>query len=126
MITSASKRGLVLQVCDSNGNAARLLVNRGQIETMPDGRIEIEVGSNFSYDLVYEDGTHGTIRGSELIRQMDEANHTQPIQIEISANQIKAMSLRGVTLHLPEFGLERLFIPNEYVQCTQTWLSEQP
>ena len=77
----------------------------------------MEVCSNFSYDLVYEDGTHGTIRGAELIRQMDEANHTQPVQIEISANQVKAMSLRGVTLNLPEFGVERLFIPNEHTQC---------
>ena len=117
LITNASKRGLVLRVCDSNGNAARLMVNRSQLETTPDGKIEMEVCSNFSYDLVYEDGTHGTIRGAELIRQMDEANHTQPVQIEISANQVKAMSLRGVTLNLPEFGVEHLFIPNEHTQC---------
>lgn len=116
MIAAANKRGLVLRICDSNGNAARLMVNRTQIETTPDGKIEMEVGSNFSYDLVYEDGTHGTMRGVELIRQMDEANHAQPVQIEIFASQIKVMSLRGVTLHLPEFGIERLFIPNEYTQ----------
>lgn len=116
MITSASKRGLVLRVCDSNGNAARLMVNRSQLETTPDGKIEMEVGSNFSYDLVYVDGAHGTIRGAELICQMDEANNTQPVQIELSSNQIKAMSLRGVTLNLPQFGVERLFIQNEYTR----------
>ena len=87
--------------------------------------IIFNVGNDFSYDLVYEDGTHGTIRGAKLIQQIDEENHVEPVQVILSENQIKAMSIRGVTLHLPQNGIERLFIPEKYVlrdldagQCT--------
>ena len=34
----------------------------------------------------------------------------------IFADQIIAMSLRGVTVQLPQYGIERLFIPERYVQ----------
>lgn len=124
-ILSAGKNGLVLQVHDDNGNPAKLMVNKSEVTTSPDGEIIFNVGNDFSYDLVYEDGTHGTIRGTKLIQQIDEENHVEPVQVILSENQIKAMSIRGVTLHLPQNGIERLFIPEKYVlrdldagQCT--------
>ncbi len=124
-ILSAGKNGLVLQAHDDNGNPAKLMVNKSEVTTSPDGEIIFNVGNDFSYDLVYEDGTHGTIRGTKLIQQIDEENHVEPVQVILSENQIKAMSIRGVTLHLPQNGIERLFIPEKYVlrdldagQCT--------
>ena len=124
-ILSAGKNGLVLQVHDDNGNPAKLMVNKSEVTTSPDGEIIFNVGNDFSYDLVYEDETHGTIRGAKLIQQIDEENHVEPVQVILSENQIKAMSIRGVTLHLPQNGIERLFIPEKYVlrdldagQCT--------
>lgn len=124
-ILSAGKNGLVLQVHDDNGNPAKLMVNKSEVTTSPDGEITFNVGNDFSYDLVYEDETHGTIRGAKLIQQIDEENHVEPVQVILSGNQIKAMSIRGVTLHLPQNGIERLFIPEKYVlrdldagQCT--------
>ena len=115
-ILSAGKNGLVLQVHDDNGNPAKLMVNKSEVTTSPDGEITFNVGNDFSYDLVYEDGTHGTIRGAKLIQQIDEENNVQPIQIDLTENQIKAMSLRGVTLSLSKHGIERLFIPEKYVE----------
>ena len=110
---------------DDNGNPAKLMVNKSEVTTSPDGEITFNVGNDFSYDLVYEDETHGTIRGTKLIQQIDEENHVEPVQVILSENQIKAMSIRGVTLHLPQNGIERLFIPEKYVlrdldagQCT--------
>ena len=124
-ILSAGKNGLILQVHDDNGNPAKLMVNKSEVTTSPDGEITFNVGNDFSYDLVYEDGTHGTIRGAKLIQQIDEENHVEPVQVILAENQIKAMSIRGVTLHLPQNGIERLFIPEKYVlrdfdagQCT--------
>lgn len=124
-ILSAGKNGLVLQVHDDNGNPAKLMVNKSEVTTSPDGEITFNVGNDFSYDLVYEDETHGTIRGAKLIQQIDEENHVEPVQVILSENQIKAMSIRGVTIHLPQNGIERLFIPEKYVlrdldagQCT--------
>ena len=124
-ILSAGKNGLVLQVHDDNGNPAKLMVNKSEVTTSPDGEIIFNVGNDFSYDLVYEDETHGTIRGAKLIQQIDEENHVEPMQVVLSENQIKAMSIRGVTLHLPQNDIDRLFIPEKYVlrdldagQCT--------
>ena len=124
-ILSAGKNGLVLQVHDDNGNPAKLMVNKSEVTTSPDGEITFNVGNDFFYDLVYEDETHGTIRGAKLIQQIDEENHVEPVQVILSENQIKAMSIRGVTLPLPQNGIERLFIPEKYVlrdldagQCT--------
>lgn len=115
-ILSAGKNGLVLQVHDDNGNPAKLMVNKSEVTTSPDGEITFNVGNDFSYDLVYEDETHGTIRGAKLIQQIDEENNVQPIRIDLTENQIKAMSLRGVTLSLSKHGIERLFIPEKYVE----------
>lgn len=124
-ILSAGKNGLVLQVHDDNGNPAKLMVNKSEVTTSPDGEITFNVGNDFSYDLVYEDETHGTIRGAKLIQQIDEENHVEPMQVILSENQIKAMSIRDVTIHLPQNGIARLFIPEKNVlrdldagQCT--------
>ena len=81
---------------DENGYAAKMMANREQITISPDGEVTLHVGRNFRYDLVYEDGTYGTIRGAALIRQIDDANGVQPMVVPLAENQVKAMSLRGV------------------------------
>ena len=116
-ILSAGKNGLVLQVHDDNGSPAKLMVNKSEVTTSPDGEITFNVGNDFSYDLVYEDGTHGTIRGTKLIQQIDEENNVLPLAVVLTEDQIKTMSLRGVTIALPSKGIERLFIPEKYVVC---------
>lgn len=115
-ICSAGKRGVLLQIQDANGNPAKLMMDNRHIHTTSDGTVTADIGASFSYDITYDDGTHGTIRGTDLIRQIDEANLTQPLTVSLTADQIMAMSLRGVTVHLPQYGIERLFIPEHYVQ----------
>ena len=115
-ICSAGKRGVLLQIQDANGNPAKLMMDNRHIHTTSDGAVTADIGAAFSYDITYDDGTHGTIRGTDLIRQIDEANLTQPLTVSLTANQIIAMSLRGVTVHLPQYHIERLFIPEHYVQ----------
>ena len=115
-ICSAGKRGVLLQIQDANGNPAKLMIDNSHIHTTPDGSVSADIGAAFSYDITYDDSTHGTIRGTDLIRQIDEANLTQPLTVSLTADQIIAMSLRGVTVHLPQYGIERLFIPERYVQ----------
>ena len=114
-ILSAGKNGLLLRVRDENGNAAKMMTNREQITTSPDGEVTLHIGRDFRYDLVYEDGTHGMIRGAALIRQIDDANGVQPLVVPLAENQVKAMSLRGVTITLPQQGIERLFVPESDV-----------
>ena len=115
-ICSAGKRGVLLQIQDSNGNPAKLMMDSRHIHTTSDGAVTADIGAAFSYDITYDDGTHGTIRGTDLIRQIDEENRTQPLIVSLTADQITAMSLRGVTVQLPQYGIERLFIPEHYVQ----------
>lgn len=115
-ICSAGKRGVLLQIQDANGNPAQLMMDNRHIHTTSDGTVIADIGAAFSYDITYDDGTHGTIRGTDLIRQIDEANLTQPLTVSLTADQIIAMSLRGVTVHLPQYHIERLFIPERYVQ----------
>ena len=115
-ICSAGKRGVLLQIQDANGNPAKLMMDNQHIHTTSDGAVTADISAAFSYDITYDDGTHGTIRGTDLIRQIDEENLTQPLTVSLTADQIMAMSLRGVTVHLPQYGIERLFIPERYVQ----------
>lgn len=115
-ICSAGKRGVLLQIHDSSDNPAKLMIDNSHIHTTPDGSVSADIGAAFSYDITYDDGTHGTIRGTDLIRQIDEENLTQPLIVSLTADQIMAMSLRGVTVHLPQYHIERLFIPERDVQ----------
>lgn len=115
-ICSAGKHGVLLQIQDANGNPAKLMMDNRHIHTTSDGAVTADIGAAFSYDITYDDGTHGTIRGTDLIQQIDEENLTQPLTVSLTADQIMAMSLRGVTVHLPQYGIERLFIPEHYVQ----------
>ena len=115
-ICSAGKRGVLLQIQDANGNPAKLMMDNRHIHTTSDGTVTADISAAFSYDITYNDGTHGTISGTDLIRQIDEANLTQPLTVSLTADQIMAMSLRGVTVHLPQYGIERLFISERYVQ----------
>lgn len=115
-ICSAGKRGVLLQIQDANGNPAKLMMDNRHIHTTSDGTVTADIGAAFSYDITYDDGTHGTIRGTDLIRQIDEENRTQPLTVSLAADQVIAMSLRGVTVQLPQYGIERLFIPERDVQ----------
>lgn len=115
-ICSAGKRGVLLQIQDANGNPAKLMMDNRHIHTTSDGAVSADIGAAFSYDITYDEGTHGIIRGTDLIRQIEEANLTQPLTVSLTADQIIAMSLRGVTVQLPQYGIERLFIPERYVQ----------
>lgn len=92
------------------------MIDNSHIHTTPDGSVSGDIGAAFSYDITYDDGTHGTIRGTDLIRQIDEENLTQPLIVSLTADQIMTISLRGVTVHLPQYHIERLFIPERYVQ----------
>lgn len=115
-ILQASQDGLLLAVQDRNGNAARFMLDADHVNGMPDGTIQIALGSAFEYDIVYSDGQHGAIRGGDLIRHIELSNGVRPTWVRLNASQIKSMSLKGVTISLPDAGIERLFIPADYVR----------
>lgn len=107
--------GVLLAVKDRNGNEARLMLEADCVNGLPDGRTQIALGSGFAYDIVYPDGQHGTVRGADLIRQIELQNGVKPVTVTLGASEIKTMSLKGITVTLPQAGIERAFIPAEYV-----------
>ena len=110
-----SRDGVLLAVKDRNGNEARLMLEADCVNGLPDGRTQIALGSGFAYDIVYPDGQHGTVRGADLIRQIELQNGVKPVTVTLGASEIKTMSLKGITVTLPQVGMERIFIPAEYV-----------
>lgn len=110
-----SRDGVLLAVKDRNGNEARLMLEADCVNGLPDGRTQIALGSGFEYDIVYPDGQHGTVRGADLIRQIELQNGVKPVTVTLGASEIKTMSLKGITVTLPQAGMERIFIPAEYV-----------
>lgn len=110
-----SRDGVLLAVKDRNGNEARLMLEADCVNGLPDGRTQIALGSGFAYDIVYPDGQHGTVRGADLIRQIELQNGVKPVTVTLGASEIKTMSLKGITVILPQAGMERIFIPAEYV-----------
>lgn len=49
-ICSASKRGVLLQIHDSSGNPAKLMIDNSHIHTTPDGSVSADIGAAFSYE----------------------------------------------------------------------------
>lgn len=114
-LIQTSRDGVLLAVKDRNGNEARLMLEADCVDGLPDGRTQIALGSGFEYDIVYPDGQHGTVRGVDLIRQIELQNGVKPLTVTLGASEIKTMSLKGVTVTMPQAGIERAFIPAEYV-----------
>ena len=114
-LIQTSRDGVLLAVKDRNGNEARLMLEADCVNGLPDGRTQIALGSGFAYDIVYPDGQHGTVRGADLIRQIELQNGVKPVTVTLGASEIKTMSLKGITVTLPQAGMERIFIPAEYV-----------
>lgn len=80
------------------------------------------IGDKFDYTL-FED-SHMTsniknqkvMKGEGIIRALESAQGKNPEWSDVMGGNIDRISGRGVTLTLPEQGIERLFIPIEYVQ----------
>lgn len=115
-ILQAGQDGLLLAVKDKNGNPARLMLDADHVEGKPDGTMQIALGGAFEYDIVYSGGQHGTMRGNDLIKQIETDNGVAPIWVNLSASEIRTMSLKGVTVTLPQAGIDRVFIPAEFVR----------
>lgn len=116
-IIQASQDGLLLAVKDKNDNDAHLMIDADHVEGRPDGTIQIALGSAFEYDIIYPNGEHGAVRGSDLVRHIELTNGVNPTWVNLTADQINTMSLKGVTITLPEAGIARVFVPAEFVRC---------
>lgn len=80
------------------------------------------IGDKFDYTLFEENSLTNNnknkkvIKGEGIIRALESAQGKKPEWLDVAGQNISRISERGVTLTLPEQGIERLFIPIEYVQ----------
>lgn len=112
-VIKTSADGILLAVMDSAGKPAHLMLDKDHV-VFNGNQILAALGTRFEYTFHGENGLDSA-RGEALIRNIELANNVSPRILRLSAAQIKTISLKGVTLSLPDAGIERLFIPAEYV-----------
>ncbi|HFK0369725.1 TPA: relaxase/mobilization nuclease domain-containing protein [Listeria monocytogenes] len=77
------------------------------------------IGDKFDYTLFNESKetkSNQIIKGEGVIRALETAQGKKTEWLDVSGQNISRISERGVLLTFPEQGIERLFIPIEFVQ----------
>lgn len=118
-IDALTQDGLLLNAQDQSGAAVKIMIDRNHVDIMPDSRTFVALGSAYDY-YFYGSGGQGHINGRRLIQQLELTNHVAPLNMQVPAHHIKSMSLKGITIHLPDAGIERIFIPAEHVHFDRT------
>lgn len=77
----------------------------------------IAVAAGLSYVLKKEDGSIVNKRGEELIRRFERAENIPPEILTLNSEDVIAISTKGVMIAVPDLGVKRLFVPQEFVEC---------
>jgi len=80
-------------------------------------KYHIFIGSRYDYyftDISDKDHPKGrSIKGQNLVRAIDIANNREGKYVNVPGAAINKLNTKGVTLSLPEYGINKLFIPKE-------------
>lgn len=77
------------------------------------------VGNGYDYYVAAApDGqpTNARIKGENIIRAMELANGVKPEYLDIAPQDVRAISPKGLTLSMPDLGIESVFIEDRYVE----------
>lgn len=108
--------GVLLAVPDTE-KPGRLFVDRSKVKYHEDtDELVVAITAAFKYTAMADDGKSYSLRGEDLIRKLELAAGVQPAVLELDNHDIKSMSAKGVTISLPEYGIDRLFVPAENVE----------
>lgn len=82
----------------------------------------VYLGNGYDYYLGAADGerTAARMRGENIIRALELKNGVRPAVLEIGAEDIRAISPKGLTIHIPELGIESLFVEDRFVTYEPT------
>lgn len=119
--------GILIKLPDQQGRCHKIFIDNNHIDFLEDTKqYKIYIGSQYDYYYVSEtldpdvsesDQLTGEYtKGETLIRSMELENGIKPVELEISAADIKAINEKGVYISLPELGIESVFIENRYVE----------
>lgn len=117
-VRSTTADGIVVDVPgDESDDLMSVFIDKNNIKyDEANDRFTIAVLAGFNYVLKHEDGTVVYKRGEELIRRFECAEKVPPTLMTLNNEDIIAVSAKGIMLAVPELGIERIFVPNEYVQ----------
>lgn len=67
-----------------------------------------------------ENGSSTALRGEKLLRTLELAGGAVPVELVLGGELVCGLSPAGVSLSLPERGIQRLFIESDYMTCERT------
>ena len=121
-ISKVTEDGILINVPNLNHKNSKIFISQDHVKfDEKNDKFCIKIGSKFDYYFSDENSSSDTplppqfIKGEDLIRAVELQNNLKPITVKLSADDIKCLSPKGVTISSPDKDIERLFIPNEYV-----------
>lgn len=119
-ILKTTADGILAAVPGEEGKAGQLVfIDRSHVSYQREtDDFKIYVGNGYDYYVATADGerTGGRVRGESIIRALQLKNGVQPEYIDIMPEDVKAISPKGLTLSIPELGIESLFIENRFME----------
>lgn len=125
-ISKITVDGILIEMPDHDGKVGKIFIDNRHINYMKKSKeYEIFIGDKYDYyfvndvinpDIAESEQLSGKyVKGENVIRTLEKQNGVKSVEIEISEQDIKAISQKGITLSLPDKSIDSLFIENEYV-----------
>lgn len=121
-IEKATKDGLLVHL-ETQETDGYIYIGNNFVDVDPTtGAYTIWLNDKFDYtlhDRELKEQQNVSVKGEGIIRGLETMQGVQPKTIKLPGKTITSISERGVSITLPEEGIERLFLPKECVQIDQ-------
>lgn len=126
-IVKVTMEGILIEAEDKNGVAGKIFIPNTHVNYIePTNDYEIYLGEQFNYYFMNEDIDPDIVmtkqlsdkylKGEDVVRSLELKNGVLPEEIFISGEDIHSINSNGLTISIPESGIERMFIENKYVK----------
>lgn len=123
-VVETTAEGVLVSVPDGRTDAGRLIfIDHNHVAYHKEtDSFTAYLGSGYEYYVGLSGGERigERVRGENILRALELQNGVQPVWLEIGAEDIKAMSPKGLTLSIPELGIESLFLEDQFVAYERT------
>lgn len=123
-VIKSTADGVLVSVPDERAGTEQLVfIDRNHVTYHRDtDSFTVHLGNGYDYHVAAADGerTGGHMRGEDVIRALELENGARPRYIEIAPADVKAVSPKGLTIAIPELGIDSLFIQDRFVAYDRT------
>lgn len=85
------------------------------VDETPENYI-VSIGAFYDFTIYANDQVDRTIKGEDLIRQYEIEQDILPKEYLVKEEYIKFVSLKGISIAIPEYGIEKMFISSKDVK----------